>query len=244
MWKSLYTRFGIFGLLLWGVGWGIWEIIKNAVFGWATNLLAERWALIETTVQQAYPAFTAYGPPVILLIVAFGIVWAAYRLGRKEDPQKITSAGRAREGAADTTNKRQMVPLLDALRWIIDNSGWELGHGPDSNLDLAAIEVRQAARDSEVTIRGRREMDRHMPGEAFDQTWENIEPDYWRTHEIDVGGIMTGGYAHQETQVIYQSLGDIVSESMPHYAMLRIYKHEMEARWPAVNTLTLKKLAK
>lgn len=138
------------------------------------------------------------------------------------------------EGAADTTNKRQMVPLLDALRWIIDNSGWEPGHGPDSNLDLAAIEVRQAARDSEVTIRGRREIERHMPGGVFDQTWENIEPDYWRTHDIDVGGIMTGGYAHQETRVI--SPGDIRSKSMPHYAMLRIYKHEMEARWPVANT--------
>ncbi len=126
--------------------------------------------------------------------------------------------------------QRQMVPLLDAFRWIIGNAAWEPGHSPDSNLGLAAIEVRQAARDSEITIRGRREIDRHMPGETFDQTWENIEPDYWRTHDIDVGGIMTGGYAHQETRVI--SPGDLASESMPHYGMLRIYKHEMETRWP------------
>ena len=124
---------------------------------------------------------------------------------------------------------RHEVRLSDALYWITGNAAWEPGHSPDSHLALAAIEVRQAARDAEITIRGRREIDRDMPGETFDKTWEDIERSHWNTHEIDVGGVMIGGYAHRETSVI--SPGDLASESMPHYGMLRIYKHEMETRW-------------
>lgn len=228
-WRALWRPRRRIFILLW-VALGTWDLL---VAQFLPPSLAEK----APRIYDGLAAMSGWLPLWAWAFIGLGILLAlsieyGVRQNYKAKP----------EGAADTTNKGQMVPVLDALRWIIDNSGWEPGHGPDSNLGLAAIEVRQAARDSEVTIRGRREIDRHMPGEAFDQTWENIEPDYWRTHEIDVGGIMTGGYAHQETQVIYQSLGDIVS--MPHYAMLRIYKHEMEARWPAANISVSKKPAK
>lgn len=230
-WRAVWRPRRRAFMLLW-VALSTWDLL-------VAQFLPPEWANKSPRVYDALVAMSGWLPWRTWALIGLGILLALsieYGVRQKHKAKP--------EGAADTTNKRQMVPLLDALRWIIDNSGWEPGHGPDPHLGLAAIEVRQAARDSEVTIRGRREIERHMPGEAFDQTWENIEHSYWDTHEIDVGGIMTGGCAHQETQVIYQSLGDIVSESMPHYAMLRIYKHEMEARWHVGNTSALKKLAK
>lgn len=128
------------------------------------------------------------------------------------------------------------IRLSDALYWIIDNSDWGPGLGRDSFLDQAAIVLRQAARDEEITIRGRREVNRHGAGDRFDRTWENIEPSYWRTHEFEMTAVMCAEphYATIETAVI--SPGDITAESMPHYAMLRVRNDELERRWPAANT--------
>lgn len=128
------------------------------------------------------------------------------------------------------------VRLSDALYRIIDNSGWVSKFGRDSFLDQAENALRQAARDEEITIRGRREIDRYGAGDHFDQTWENIEPSYWRTHEFELAAIMCAEphYATCETAVV--SPGDITAESMPHYAMLRVWDDELKKLWPAANT--------
>lgn len=125
--------------------------------------------------------------------------------------------------------------LSDALYWIIDNSVWVSEHGRDMFLSQAAIALRQAARDEEITVRGRREIDRHGPGDSFDRTWEDIEPGYWRTHEFELTAVMCAEphYATYETQVV--SSGDITAASMPHYAMLRVWNDELERRWPVAN---------
>lgn len=56
----------------------------------AQPLLVERWGVIETTIQQAFPALTTIVPPVILALVAIGTVWSAYRLGRETSPEDTT----------------------------------------------------------------------------------------------------------------------------------------------------------
>ena len=128
------------------------------------------------------------------------------------------------------------VRLSDALYWIIDNSGWGPGLGRDSFLDQAEIALRQAARDEEITIRGRREISRLGAGDRFDQTWEDIEPSYWRTHKFEMTAVMCAEphYAACETAALLPM--DIIAELMPHYAMLRVWNDELERLWPAANT--------
>jgi hypothetical protein len=128
------------------------------------------------------------------------------------------------------------VSLSDVFYRIIDNSGWESEHGRDVFSRQAALALRQAARDKEITIRGQREGNRHRAGSGFDKTWEDIEPGYWRTHEFDVVAIMRtdAHYPVSETQVV--SPGDIMAESLPLYAMLRVWNDNLEKRWPKANT--------
>lgn len=137
---------------------------------------------------------------------------------------------------AEGPHGRRDVRLSDALYWIIDNSGWVSDHGRDMFLSQAANALRQAARDEEITIRGRREFDRYGAGDSFDQTWEDIEPSYWRTHQFEMTAVMCAEahYATCETEVI--SPGDIAAESMHCYAMLRVWNDALERRWPAANT--------
>ena len=127
------------------------------------------------------------------------------------------------------------VRLSDALYWIIDNSGWGPGLGRDSFLDQAENVLRQAARDEEITIRGRREISRLGAGDRFDLTWEDIEPSYWRTHKFEMTAVMCADphYATCETAAV--SPMDITAELMRHYAMLRVWNDELERLWPAAN---------
>ena len=134
-----------------------------------------------------------------------------------------------------------MVRLEDALRWVIKVSDWEPGMSPDSHLGLAATEMRQAAKDQEIIIRGRREINRSMPGDNFDQTWDDIPANYWQTHEFELTNVVSGGWAQRETRVL--SAGDLMSESMPHYAMLRLREDELKARWPEPKFIPLKEAA-
>ncbi len=130
---------------------------------------------------------------------------------------------------------RNAVRMSDALYWIIDNSGWVSEFGRDSFLDLAENVLRQAARDEEITIRGRREISRLGAGDRFDQTWEDIEPSYWRTHKFEMTAVMCAEphYAACETAAV--SPMDITAELMRHYAMLRVWNDELERLWPAAN---------
>ena len=89
--KVLVAKLGAAGVVLWIVAWGLWELFKDAIFGWLNSLLVERWGVIETTIQQAFPTLTTIVPPVILGLVAIGTVWSAYRLGRKTSPEDTTN---------------------------------------------------------------------------------------------------------------------------------------------------------
>lgn len=126
--------------------------------------------------------------------------------------------------------------LSDALYWIIDNSGWVSELGRDGYLDQAAIALRQAAKDGEITIRGRRELPGYEPDGQFDDTWDDIEQSYWQTHKFEMTAVMCAEphYATRETVVV--SSGDVNAEAMPHYAMLRVWNDELERLWPAANT--------
>lgn len=82
--KVLIAKLGASGVVLWIVAWGLWELFKDAIFGWLNSLLVERWGVIETTIQQAFPTLTTIVPPVVLGLVAIGVVWGVYKIGRGE----------------------------------------------------------------------------------------------------------------------------------------------------------------
>ena len=128
------------------------------------------------------------------------------------------------------------VRLSDALHWIIDTSDWGSGLGLDSLLDQAAIILRQAAKDGEITVRGRRQIAGYHPDGQFDRTWGDIDRSYWETHEFEMTAVMDAEphYATRETQTV--SLVDNSAEAQPHYAMLRVWSNELEKRWPKANT--------
>lgn len=130
--------------------------------------------------------------------------------------------------------ENQMVRLEDVLLWIIDNSEWGAGAHPAPPYNLAALEVRQAAQNGEVAVLGRPELNRDMPGPKFDRIWTKIDSQFWLTHDIDVTAVIEAGVAREETRAI--DLSNTIALAMPNYTMLRLYQHEMERRWPAVNT--------
>lgn len=130
--------------------------------------------------------------------------------------------------------RRQVVPLINAFRWVIDNSKWGPWDKSGRHLDIAATEIRSAAQKGEIRICGRPEIERNSQDAQFDQIWVDIDPAYWTTHEFDERAVMEGGMAHPETRVV--SLGNLSAIAAPSFAMLRLYQYEMEKRWPAVNT--------
>ena len=127
------------------------------------------------------------------------------------------------------------VRLRDALYWIIDNSDWGPGLGRDSFLDQAAVVLRQAAKDGEITIRGRRQIEGYHQDGEFDLTWDDIDQSYWRTHEFEMAAVMDAE-PHYATKTQTVSLGDMMAEALPHYAMLRVWNDELESRWPKAST--------
>lgn len=140
------------------------------------------------------------------------------------------------KAAKTAATARHEVRLSDAFYWIINNSAWGLGLGTDSFLEQAANALRQAAKDGEITVRGRRELPGYEPDGQFDDTWNDIEQGYWQTHKFEMTAVMGAGphYATRETVAVSSS--DANTEAMPHHAMLRVWNDKLEKRWPPVNT--------
>ena len=65
----------------------------------------------------------------------------------------------------------------------------------DDSMKSKRYRLVMAARRGEVTIRGRREINRDIPWEAYSVIWERIEPRYWENHFItlnqtrQIGGV-------------------------------------------------------
>lgn len=134
--------------------------------------------------------------------------------------------------AVDPHKHREMVRLADAIEWVIDNSG--CGEAKNRNMRIlpAAVALRQAAKDGDLTISGRREINRGMPFENFDHTWDDIPKDYWSTHHFKLEAVCLPG-AHEavpETEPVLQ--GNLADASKPTYAMLRVWRDELQKRWP------------
>ena len=71
----------------------------------------------------------------------------------------------------------RFVRVEEALFWIVDDADWSDSPPRDRNERVlpAAVLLRQAARDGEITIRGRKEVERDVPWGGFDPTWEDID---------------------------------------------------------------------
>ena len=82
MMKALYSRWGPLGLGLAVVLWVVWELSKDAFFGWLNSKIGKAMGVADFSVEQAYPILTTYLPFVIAAVVAFCIVWAAFKFGR------------------------------------------------------------------------------------------------------------------------------------------------------------------
>ncbi len=78
MWKAAVT---IIWLVVSVVGWIVWELVKDAVAGWANTQLVERWDVIDPALQQ-YLLFT-WGPPIAFVFVIGMALLAVFRLGMK-----------------------------------------------------------------------------------------------------------------------------------------------------------------
>lgn len=161
------------------------------------------------------------------------------RKAKRDWPEEEANKPVRAEGAVESTQTRalsQVLRMEDALNWIIESNGWKSKLGNGADLIQAALALRQAARDGEITVRGRREINRDGIFERFDQTWEDIDHDYWRTHELELTAVISdeAHYAIPETTAI--AAGNLSAEMMPAYAMLRVKRDELEAKWPKGST--------
>lgn len=83
---ELRARTGTAGVLAAGVLWFLWEMVKEAVFGFLNTSLAELFGMSDFTIQQAHPLLATYGPPVVLMSSVMALVFWAYKLGGVEAP--------------------------------------------------------------------------------------------------------------------------------------------------------------
>lgn len=66
----------------------VWELAKDAVFGWANATIAKRWGVIDPALQESFIANLA--PPLLLVVLITLGFWAAYSLGKRS--QRVVTA--------------------------------------------------------------------------------------------------------------------------------------------------------
>ena len=181
---ELRARTGTVGVLAAGALWFLWELVKEAVFGFLNTSLAELFGMSDFTIQQAYPLLATYGPPVVLMSSVMVLVIWAYKLGGVETPISTSPSLVDPVGQEDFSpaikpeSDPSYIRIEDALNYLINESQW--GHEePGSASHGAALLLRQAARDSEITIHGREEISRGSTSE-FRHVWIRIPQPYRR----------------------------------------------------------------
>ena len=210
------------------VRWAVTAVVAGACL--MLGFSPESWIkdVVESPPAWLVHDFTRLSLVVIAVVVIVGVFFWDRTIKQKKQQTALIRHQEA--------SPRRLMRLSDALYWIIDNSNWGPGLGRDSFLELAAITLRQAARDGEITIRGRRKFPGYEPDGQFDKTWDDIEQSYWRTHEFEMTVVMCAEphYATCETVVVPSA--DANAEILTHYGMLRVWNDELEKRWPVDNT--------
>ena len=158
MWKAVVT---VIWLVVSVVGWLVWQLVKDAVAGWANTQLVERWDMIDPALQQ-YLLFI-WGPPIALVIVMGMALWAVYRIGMKTvgvspapDHPAPPSVGSYRpESIVSTPN---LVILHDKLRdteWWPSEDGFNVKFRVLNDSDVRAKGVSVCIRSLEFLEGGR-----------------------------------------------------------------------------------------
>ncbi len=68
--------------------WIVWELTKDAVFGWANATIAKKWGVMDLALQESLIA--NWAPPLLLVVIISLGFWAAYWFGTRA--QKVVSA--------------------------------------------------------------------------------------------------------------------------------------------------------
>ena len=135
-------------------------------------------------------------------------------------------------GTPQEGQRKQLIPLLDAFAWIAENSGWGEEGFSGAHSEAAALDLRQAALDGEIIIKGRKEINKAYPWERFSKVWEDIPSKYWATHQFDLTVILDETATGQEPETEVEEVNNMSASTMPHYTSLRVQTGQLEARWP------------
>ncbi len=135
-------------------------------------------------------------------------------------------------GTPQEGQRKQLIPLLDAFAWIAEISGWGEEGFSGAHSEAAALDLRQAALDGEIIIKGRKEINRAYPWERFSKVWEDIPSKYWATHQFDLTVILDETATGQEPETEVEEVNNMSASTMPHYTSLRVQTGQLEARWP------------
>ena len=76
-----FAAWGVPGLILWLVFQFIWELVKDAFFGWINQQLGKESDALTAPIETAWPTLLTFGPPMLLAVFALGIARYVYKLG-------------------------------------------------------------------------------------------------------------------------------------------------------------------
>jgi hypothetical protein len=180
------------------------------------------WELLMLGIPYRFKEIPESVADLMLIGAILGLlVWAAYEISRWR-------------GWTRTRDVR-LMPVAEALDAIVAHfkPSWGQGLHLGTDITMAANHFREAAADGKIVVRGRREINRHHPiGERFSRIWEDIAPDFWKSHELDLLVVLDKSPHWQacETQV---EGSHSHHATPPGYAGLRVSQQAIKDIWPA-----------
>jgi hypothetical protein len=175
--------------------------------------------------------FTPHFLIALVVLAALVLSYPSRWAGPRNVMRYLLSVARSTFWQDDT-----FIPVREALKTIAHHYRGAAYRSSDRHWLFAALSILQEALvdpGSGLRMKGKRIIEPNVGYGDIHSDWEWIEPEYWRTHEIDFTVAIEGwdGNQHKfETRV--RNKMDPLGTSKPLYRYLRLPRSAMLSQWP------------